>query len=318
MLLTIPGCKKELKIDSVKSVTMKASDIKITNMIEAFKAKLKSHLKDGELITADSVVWYLEGCINETYARAADSIKIIWEDSSFVEIPLKENLVRISDINSAYDYVVNEISKHYYSINKEKELVFVNVEQVDLTEERIIIEVKDYVAEKPGPGNPPFIPSFHPGDNWKWGLLEGACNGQYLHEKDAATELTAKANILGYGSGTYWFDIYTTPTILPLDVLIEGIPNPFGFTNSRLFDHNSTVLPEIDDCLTYIMMNYYLENLRVIGSMYLPTGKSIMNYFVESDIVTDYGWDHLHHTQISYGLPVSIGQPPEKLPVPHD
>ena len=62
VIMMLPGCKKDINQTSQSSVTLKAEDVKITNMLEAFKAKMKSQLKDGEIIPIDSVVWYLEGC----------------------------------------------------------------------------------------------------------------------------------------------------------------------------------------------------------------------------------------------------------------
>lgn len=318
----IQGCKKDLKTLPSKEVTQTSQDIKITNMLEAFKTKMKSTLKDGEGLVVDSVVWYLEGCLNETFARASDSIGIIWEDSTLLEIPVTAlpagELVLYSDINQAYLTLVNQLSEHYYSIETEKQLLFVNIELIEVHQESIVIQMKDYVAEKPEPPNPQYIPTFGPGDDWIWGLEAGKCNnGGYLGE-DASTQLKAKANILGYGSNVFWLDIYTTPEIWPLDVLIQGYQNPYGYTNSRLYDHSSTMEPEFDDCLTSNQMNYYLNNLRIVGVMYKPIGKSIMNYDIWYDLSTDEGWDHLHLAKISYGIPVMVIENPEELPPPQN
>ena len=320
VIMMLPGCKKDMNQTSQSSVTLKAEDVKITNMLEAFKAKMNSHLKDGELISTDSVVWYLEGCLNETYTRAADSIKTIWEDSAFVEIPNKDRMVLISDINNAYGYFVNEISKHYYSINEEKELVFVKIDLKCITDETIDVEMKDYVAKKPDPNHPPFIPSFGPTDYWVWGDDGGKC-GLYVgtfHGEDAASQLTAKANILGYGSNTYWFYITTSGVITP-DMVNIITPNPYTFGSSLLFEDGGNTFPEPEECLSPEMMNYYLTNLRQIGQMYKPLNRQIMNYYVEDEMVpSTQSWYHYHQAEVKYGLPCNIGQPPSILPVPHN
>ena len=227
-------------------------------------------------------------------------------------------MVLISDINNAYEYLVNEISRHYYSINEEKELVFVNIELVNITEDIIVVEMKDYVAQKPGPPNPNYLPNFGPEDNWIWGLLGGKCNnGGYLHEKDAATQLTEKANILGYGPGIYWMNIYTISEIYPGNPSIQTETNPYNYTPSLLFENSGTGTEPLE-CLTYPQMNYYLNNLRMIGLIFKPIGKSVMNYFVESSVVVGAGWGHDHIATIKYGVPVSIGVQREIVPPPHN
>ena len=320
VIMMLPGCKKDIKQTPQTPITFKAGDVKINTMLEAFKTKMKSHLKDEELISKDSVVWYLEGCLNETYARAADSIKTMWEDSAFVEIHIREKMVLISDINNAYEYLVNEISKHYYSINEEKELVFVNIEIVSLKDESIVVEMKDYVAQRPGHPNPNYLPNFGPDDHWWWGEGAGKCDsyaGNNIGE-DASTQLTAKANILGYGPGIYWMHTFTTDDIWPEMV---PAPNPYGYADSRLYEHSGSNPPEIEDCLAPVQMNYYLTNLRIVGNLYKPTELfSVMHYDVRYDLIQKgvYPWGHYHIARISYGIPVSIGVPREILPFPHN
>ena len=60
-------------------------------------------------------------------------------------------------------------------------------------------------------------------------------------------------------------------------------------------------------------MNYYLNNLKIIGSMYQPYGKCIIQYLVGWTVTVGSPWDHLHYTQITYGIPVSAIGPPETL-----
>ena len=121
MLQSLIVLYNKLLQKSQNKTTLSALDFKINRMIKGFKTNMKSHLKDGEEISIDSVIWYIEASLNETYARADNSKEQIWMDSSFVTISLTgNNTVLLSSINDAYTELVSDLSDHYHSISGEK------------------------------------------------------------------------------------------------------------------------------------------------------------------------------------------------------
>ena len=312
VILLTTGCKKDTSPKTQNKTTLSALDSKINRMIKGFKTDMKSHLKDGEEISIDSVIWYIEASLNETYARADNSKEQIWMDSSFVNIPLAgNNTVLLSSIKDAYTELVSDLSDHYHSISGEKSLIYVDISFSSIQTDNLTLRMKDYIVSMP------MIPvptnwTFGPTDYWFWGEGMGRCGSYsgYIGQ-DASTRLTTYANgSLGIPGVIFYTDITTTPDIYPPDVPTTG--NPYGYNNTLLFWCSGTP-PEIQQCLSPDVMNYYLDNLKTIGSMYQPSGKIIVQYNCYWTISVGSDWDHLHFATVSYGIPVGTASTIEEL-----
>lgn len=314
--LILSGCKKENEQGIQYAKTPTAADYEIHRIIEGFKSDLKSHLKVGEELNIDSVIWYIEASLNETYARADYTNELVWIDSAFVDIPLtNNNMVLLSDVKVANDTLIKKLSEHYHAVSGEKSLLLVDITLLFVAEDKITIRMKDYVANRPVPPTPNEW-TFGPGDYWYWGLGMGKCTEPGFLGLDAATQITTYANnSLPFGGSTqYFINLSNTGTILPDDVPASS-PNPFGYISTLLFFNASDFLPETNDCLEPAAMNYYLNNIKQIAQLpqYNPIGKPVAHYFVESDIAnsTEF-WMHIHKVTITYGIPTVAIDPPQE------
>lgn len=311
------SCKKETvqSIQSAKEPT--AYDFKIHRIIETFKSKLNTQLKESELMSIDSVVWYIEASLNETYARADNSKEQIWIDSAFMDIPLTDNkMVLQSDVTVAYNTLIGELTEHYYEVTGEKGLILVDISLLSTFDDKITIRMKDYIAYKPIPPVPNNW-TFGPTDYWYWGNGMGKCTEPGFQGLDATTQITSYANhSLPFNGNTQFFtNLCNSGDIFPNNVIALS-PNPFGFFSYMLYENGSPDFPEINDCLTPAAMNYYLNNLKQIALLpqYLPAGKSVANYCCTCDIVVpNIGWLHLHRAIITYGIPTVALEPPQEL-----
>ena len=311
------GCKKETEQTTQPVKIPTANDYKIHRIIEAFKSDLKSQLKDSEELSIDSVIWYVEASLNETYDRADNSKEQVWIDSAFVDIPLTNNkMVLLSDVTFAYNTLIGELTEHYYAVTGEKGLILVDISLLSTLDDKITIRMKDYVANKPVPPTPNAW-TFGPSDHWYWGGGMGKCTESGFQGLDASTQITLYANhsLPGNGSTQYFINLSNTGWIMPADVQASS-PNPYGYWSYMLYENGSPNLPSINDCLEPAAMNYYLNNLKQIALLpqYLPIGKSVANYFCGNTIVVpNYGWIKLHYAIITYGFPTIAIDPPIEL-----
>ncbi len=313
----LPSCMKDNNQLSPPVNGPTAIDFKINRLIKDFQSNLKSNLKESEEISIDSVIWYIEASLNETYARNDNTKELVWIDSAFVGIPLTStNMVQLSDIDIAYDSLINALTQHYYAVTGEKGVLLIDIAISSVLENTLTLKMTDYVVNNP---DPPITNSwtFGPGDDWYWGLRAGKCTDPGFQGHDAATQITSYANhsLLLNGNTQYFINLSNTGEIFPWHVPASS-PNPFGYISTMLFYHSSPYFPEINDCLNPAAMNYYLDNLKQIALLpqYLPVGKSIANYYCEYDLTVDPdGWNHVHKAIITYGIPTVAPESPQDL-----
>ena len=98
-------------------VPVSSESQKILRQIKAFKTDLKSSLKDGEDMTVDSAIWYMTATLNESFARIDSTKKNLFEDSSFVIIPIT-NMKTITEehLNKAYNEMVEDLRVYLFHI----------------------------------------------------------------------------------------------------------------------------------------------------------------------------------------------------------
>jgi hypothetical protein len=94
--------------------------------------------------------------------------------------------------------------------------------------------------------------------------------------------------------------------ILPPSVPSSG--NPFGYDPYLLFMSSGD-----NECLSPDAMNYYLDNLSAIASLYKPANKSVALYYCHWTVTVSSPEDQCHWANISYGYPNFAQMPPCSL-----
>ena len=316
-LLFMNACKKELQKPQNNSEVSSDLSHKVLILVDNFLKKKSSNIKDGEVMSVDSTIWYLETSMNVTYARLDSSVKIFKQDSAFISVPLNQDgSVNISDVYTAYAQLVDSLSAFYYSIEGTKSVIVNDVFAAAVTISQLQIGVNIILAQMPDPGI--ISPWFGADQNSKWGFSSGKCIGTYVG-RDATTELARHANytipIAPSGQHYTWIDLVKSQIINPYMVpLPSGQQNPYGFENEYLFDHGGGY-PEYDECLAYDAMNYYLQNLFTISGNYQPQGKEVVNYYCDFDFAGDQNsWEHMHKAQFTYGRRIIAYYDAETVP----
>jgi hypothetical protein len=196
---------------------------------------------------------------------------------------------------------------HYHAISGEKGVIFADLAAIELVDNNMVIKMTDVITTSSATA----LFGFGPDDYWIWGYHAGRCNGT-MTPWDASSKLAQHANM---GDCVLPISCYTsveqTQCIYPEDV--ETSENPFGYWSSLLFG-KSGLYPEVNQCLSPDAMNYYLDGLKTIASMYKPTGKQTIKYYCHWDfMVPSEGWVHVHYAQITYGVPIAVSDPPAEL-----
>ncbi len=308
------GCKKPVSPEPIKSTIISSQSQKILHLIKDFKNSMHSSLKSSDEMTIDSTIWYLTATLNETYARTDSTKKIIYEDSSFVTLPVTtEGTVTMENINIAYSLMVEHLREFYYSFSGERSVLLVDLLSKGVDNDQLTIKM-DYIIAKPEPYNIWFGPT----DYWRWSTYGGRCDGTYLGITGAPLQLAIHANwnIINQTPPGYFYADFTHITwINPVDVpLPVGVHNPYGYGDNYLFYHHGNTNPEPNECFEPEVMNYYLSNLFVISSLYQPRGKFVSNYESWSDVTVAGGeWTHIHWLNLTYGILVAPNDPPEEL-----
>ncbi|MEI8006171.1 MAG: hypothetical protein WCI48_08185 [Bacteroidota bacterium] len=317
LVFFLNGCKKELQKQQNNSTVSSDLSHKVLTLVDNFLKKKSSNLKEGEVMSVDSTIWYLETAMNATYARMDSSVKIFKQDSAFISVPLNQDgSVNISDVYTAYNQLVDSLSVFYYSIEGTKSVLVNNVFAAGVTISQLQIGVNIILAQMPDPNREI---EFGTTDNWYWGLLIGKCDYTFPG-RDATTELTTHANysipIAPSGQSYFYIEVENTAWIYPdQNHLPSGQQNPYGFDDYYLFKDGSDIFPEYDECLSYHAMNYYLQNLFDLGVIYKPQGKEVIHYNCDFDLTGGIGyWLHVHKVRFTFGRRIIAYYDPETIP----
>ena len=322
--IVVTMCKKrdnEISTQQPAKHELSQRDKKVLSLVENFKANLNSKLKDGEEISIDSAIWYIESTMNIYYARN-DNVIQSFTDSTFVTIPLRpNNLVRMSDVDAAYQALIDSLTVHYQKIEfDEEKVLFADISVTQNHDDYIVVKMLDVI------GNYfPYVPfTFGATDYWIWGYSLGKC-GNYSGQgigNDAASELYQYAN-LNHLHGAAWTDIITKgPYNFTEPAFYTGPdPNPFGYYQSLLFGDGGDGITnlEYDECLQPNEMNYYLTGLMTAGLIVqtdpnfgVPSYDNLIWYFCNWEIgyPAPPAWGHDHVAYFTFGHQVSVPFPP--------
>ncbi len=316
-VIVLTMCKKRENVTSTQQPAkheLSQRDKKVLSLVEHFKANLNSKLKDGEEISIDSSIWYIESMLNVYYARF-DSSSLIFTDSTFVTIPLRSNnVVRMSDVNVACLALIDSLTVHYQKIQfNEKNVLLADISVTQVHNDYIIVKMVDVMGTN-SYWTP--CPTFGTTDYWFWSGGEGKCDnfgGQFIGT-DASDKLYQYANqwiIERFPLGCYT-EVETIGPILPSDPNAQTTYNPCGFETSLLFGDGSSTIPEPNECLSPDCMNYYLNGLLQLGETLKPGSKVIISYYCHWDVNNCLlpCWGHIHFAKFTYGYYLAVPFPP--------
>ena len=321
MILTsmgIQSCKKEQttiqKTEPISEQSLK--DSQLEQRIIAFRNKIDQirenpALKSGtEPMEIDSAIWYIEACSNLTYGDASYDSEICIIDSALIEVSVTNGEILWTDLQIAYDQIIDSLSLHYANIvANEKQLIVADILLKESDENSATFEVISGFGTDGTLG-------FGNDNPWYWGWELGRCDGSGLGTgKDAADIIAVLANILiAVPSGNSYYTDVSIQEVWPNDVPTNN--NPYG--NYLLFsDYQEVTL--IHHCLTTAEIDYYKNALFTIGNMYKPVDKSIISFFLRDDTAfgltpnNDDYWLMVHVLQVKYGIWHISNDPPEDL-----
>lgn len=266
--ITLAGCKKDSALEPTIQKPLSKEDLKLSAMVNSFKAQLQSPLKAGEVMEVDSAVWYMKLNANFDYGNAGADMEDVSIRETSIPIEISTGYLSMDYTGTLYDAVLDSVRSHYYSIGTtEKALSYVNIEidtihsacapdeyQLKITS----VVASDFVQ----------IPwSFGITDNWWWADNVGKCDGTYAG-KDAMTQLEYMFQLrLACPGGGYWmptFQIHEFALSFPVSA------NPTNVNGYYMF-YNAHNLPgAFHQCIPYNEMNFYLDGLEIVGNTKIP------------------------------------------------
>jgi hypothetical protein len=308
------NCKKDISNDKKNAIQLSADDLKYCRMMESFNARLKSDFKNGETMTTDDAVWYLEGSLNYDYSRPDTTIDKTSIDSVEVIIPKSETgQVELSEIASAKEEFITKLQEQYQSLSGDKKVMVIDI--VPKSDNADELTLKMYSTM--GVDNHLLNPTFGPNDNWTWGFDQGKCGDISYAPLDASDKIQQYANyLIGVPAGQYTVGEVETVYRHPWDPDVRTTSNPFGYDNSLLFFASG---PYPDPylgfpCLHQAEMNYYLNGIKTLAQILKPAGKGIISYKCEWNIMVGMTtWGRFHDASITYGIYHSVIGPPNPL-----
>jgi len=331
LLFLMTNCKKDQHVGvQNQKVSISDEDLKLSRIIENFKEKGKSHLKDDERMSVDSALWYLEATANYTYGDGSREIEEMTTDSSIIRLQKINDSIELNEVYTKYELMIDSIRQYYQSISEsEKQLIAVNVEPISITSTELTCKVKYTFAT----GNFPTIEcNFNSSDGWEpfgalyniGGICSGPNTGQYP-DKDAASEIQRKIMLCkGVPIGNCYYD----PVI---ELEIHGSewsdPNYMGgldsinYTSHYVY-YNLEGYPGYEDCIPPDDCNYYLNGTKHViytsenasNPGLRPDGYSfiLLRDFIGDVCVCIPGWTE-HWGYVQYGVLHVSPHLPDKL-----
>lgn len=313
--MIIYSCQKDqTDIDKSELQTEQSlNDSQLEKRIIAFRDQIdlireNPLLKSGtDPMEIDDAVWYIEATANLTYGDASPELDGFVTDFSFISVPLTNGQILWTDVQIAYDQVIDFLSDHYASvIASEKQLKVADVSLEETLSDHIILKINSCIATS---GSPIFGANDH---SWYWGWELGTCDNSGVGVGyDAADKIAELANILiSVPSGnSYYTDVVWEET--------TGCEHALGPDDCLFEDYQEYTL--IHQCLSPTDISAFKNNLISLGELLKPsTDHSVVHYYLED--YTAYGtvpggdsWTMAHHADIKYGVWHVSSNPPAEL-----
>jgi len=230
--LFLTHCSKENPFDPVANQNeleqMTEADFAVMNKLVAFRDKVQYFrenpgYKSGEVLTIDSVKWYLDAFFNFTYAFTMETFTSFKTDTFLTVINQNAGLVNLEDVFSALNDIKAKTLIIYDStLGDQKELYALSMDMTSNTSDSFVIKTTATIGSKTS--TPPEISEWGPftvGNDWMYGELLGDCSpggGLWWYIKDAATEIKDASNTFRYkyiqDEGSGWTAYYTEPSAI--------------------------------------------------------------------------------------------------------
>jgi len=318
--LIIYSCQKE-KIgndNSNNQTGQSLMDLQLEKKIIAFRDEIdfireNPTLKSGgSPWEVDDAIYYIEALANYTYGDASYSRDGYTIDSSFIAVPLTDGLIPAANIPGIYDKVIDSLIAHKDRItSNEKQLIVADISLSGISGVAATFKVTSGFGTEsdiPGGNNYP----------WYWGWELGRCDGSGLGVgHDAADKIAQLARVdISKPSGNSYYD---NPTFI--EVNYYNVPtnnNPYG-SYMLFYDFQTVTL--YHHCCSTDEIWYYKNALNTIANMYLPTGKSLIEYHLRDDTMyllcgeneNEDCWLMSHIATFTYGVWHTSSNPPEEL-----
>jgi hypothetical protein len=314
-VLLTASCSKD-KDDTMK---ITPADMKVYRQVKQFREQLKSGLKNGTVMEADSALWYIETTLNLTYGSASFPFERMNLDTFYVQMPVSADSVSFADVQQVYQTLLGNITAQYHAMTTEnKQFIFCHLRPLE-NQLKNGSETWEMVS---GVGEDPInLFTFGPNDYWKWGLgwinMGGYCGGPYAGahtDSDAAYEIAKKVRLRKpVPTGNYSYiapfvnvEIYPEFYRNPNDTIIDNI-------RDFLLFRSVSWLPNYTQCIPPDDMNFYLSGVEtIIYNLAKPAGL----HFIDLNLIGDYlqGFDYInHHGIVNYAQLIVNPDPPADL-----
>ncbi|OQX76701.1 MAG: hypothetical protein B6D61_08405 [Bacteroidetes bacterium 4484_249] len=265
-------------------VAMSGGDINFQNKLVRFRDKvgyIKEHpgFKSGEVMSVDSVVWYLEATINYTYGHPDRKCNEIYNYADSVYLNNSSSgEATLDDIVLVHDLIISKIGDYYYNINEEqKDFILTDISKSETQNGQTKLSFTASV----GSGWDNYLYPFDETDFWYYGQGMGKC-GPYGGNfgEDAATKifylLPYYQPIFDPGPGymVVYSDVETIDSHILFDENPEFFRNPgdpepvdnwldyyMFYASSEYGDEN---LDENEECLDTLEMNFYFNGVQTM------------------------------------------------------
>ena len=187
------SCKKSFDYGP-NTAEVKSPDNSVESIIQAFKIRLESNLKDEKTYSTDSAIWYSTALLNYTYAIYDSAILHISRDTSTFSLELDENnRVKETDLENAIGQMTDSLEAQYDGLQEStKHLVYCMVYEIATYQGRMDVGMVAVI----GFGYTPiFYEQFEEDDYWYAILDYGKCDEYeplYYGEQDASDQLEYK------------------------------------------------------------------------------------------------------------------------------
>jgi hypothetical protein len=330
----LSSCKKDKpsQITESPQTNYTAEDIRIQNLILNFQNKIKNNtFKNGETVSVDSAVWFLEAMMNFNYSTPDSSFVNLTVDTTFeFDLPVNNDLVDFSNLTEAAFAMESHILT--YLNNMPNSIKFIIAADVSIKPNTLKDGTKT-ITITTGYGseyiiNPGCYTPFGANDFWAHGFDWGGCGTNSATTSDAAKQIQYKIN----NPNCHFIDPTNNTYVInlnPVFVAADWYPAS-NYNNDNWLDYlmyyeddamgNNGYNKVIDGCLEPEEMNFYLQGtldviqieLLNLQSLYPDVDLEFVYIQMQGDIIVPVGittW--LHSAEITYGKRISRIEPIE-------
>ncbi len=197
LIMLMTNCTKEATETKKAENPLTQNNVKIGNLIKAFKSKVAHYeqfpdLKSSEKVSVDTAQWLLEATMNYSHAFPNEFYNEFETDS--VMITLQRNAdgsVNMDELTQKYNEMKQAVSDIYHQVEyTDKGLAVVDLKTSTISETQLSLNAQTITGNKGIKPPPPVMGGpFQQGDNWWFGEFGGSCSGNGPTGSDAADQL---------------------------------------------------------------------------------------------------------------------------------